>query len=408
MLIEPMPRARSVSVGLWIAAGSRRDPAGREGLAHLLEHLLFKGTPRRGARALAEAMDALGGQFNAFTTRDLTCYHARTLGRRFGDGLALLAEMVAQPRLDAQDLERERQVVLDELAAIEDDPGETAEELLGPALWGAHPIGRPQAGTPQTVRTMAIEELTAFHRRHYVGRQLVVAVAGQVSPDRALAQVAAALGGLPAGAEPEWQERPRPQPRAHRRARRSAQAHVLCATAAPTAVDEGHWATALLASVLGGSPSSRLFQAIREEDGLCYDVGATYNDDVDAGELTVYLATSPAHASAATERALSQVRLLARDGVPQAELLRHRDQLLAGLWMTMEGCESRMVRLGRLATCGLPLVPPSQVAAALRAVRPGQVRAQAAALGDPAAWAAVYVGPAAHAPGVWRWGADGA
>ncbi len=402
-----MPRARSVSFGLWVAAGSRHDPADRGGLAHLLEHLLFKGTPRRGSRALAEAMDALGGNFNAFTTRDLTCYHARTLGRRFGEGLGLLAEMVTQPRLDADDLERERQVVLDELASIEDDPGETAEEILGPALWGDHPIGRPLAGTARSLRSMTIEALAAFHRRHYVGRQLVVSVAGRISPDQALEQVARALGGLPAGADAQRQAPPEPRPRACRRLRRCAQAHVLCSTSAPTAADAGHWATTLLASALGGSPSSRLFQAVREDGGLCYDVGAGYSDDADAGELTVYLATAPEHTAEATERALAEVRRLAREGVPADELGRHRDQLLAGLWMTLEGCEARMTRLGRLAVCGLPLLSPAAVASALRAVRPRDVRAQAQALGDPAAWAAAYVGPAASAPASWRWEEEG-
>jgi len=403
VLLEPQPRVCTASIGIWFDAGSREDPAAAGGAAHLLEHLVFKGGRHLGARKLAEAMDALGGQFNAFTTREHTCFHARTLGSRLPEALDLIAEMVVSPRCDPTEVERERLVVLDELSMIGDDPAETADELFSAALWGDHPLGRPQAGTTQSVRRLDAHALQAFHARHYVGGRCVVAAAGRFRADALLAAIEAALGGLPSGGEAVCRPRPAPLGRPYRRTRRSQQAHLVLGTPGPGQADPDRWTASLFASILGGSPSSRLFQALREERGLCYDVGANFTEYSDVGEVSVFLATGPADAKAAAALMLQEIGRLAADGPTAVELRRHQDQLVAAVHMSQDGTEARMSRLGRQAVAGLPLLPAAQVVSELRHVSRRAVQAFAAGLGDPGGWAAAYVGPKAAVPEPWAW-----
>ncbi len=403
LLVESLPGTRTVAIGVWLDVGSRDESESRAGAAHFVEHLLFKGGAGRDARALAEAMDRLGGQFNAFTSREHTCFHARTLDQHFADGAGLLAEMVLHASLRAPDVERERQVILAELAMIADDPGETADELFARALWGGHPLGRPQAGTVRGVEAFDAADARAFYDEHYVGRRAVIAVAGGVVPQVAADVVAKAFAGMAPGT-PRAPRRPaRPAVRRMRLPRRSEQSHLLLGAVGPALGDARRYAAELLVSILGGSPSSRLFQAVREDRGLCYDVGATPAAYTDVGEIAVFLASSPASAREAAAVTLAELRRLAAEGVPAAELALHRDQLLAGLWMGLEGAEARMGRLGRAAVAGLPLVPPEEVADQLAAVRADEVAALFVDLGDPAAWAAAYVGPRRGTPGSWSW-----
>lgn len=403
VVVERVPGVRTATAGLWFPAGSRDDPAGRGGLAHLLEHLVFKGSTARSARALAEAMDALGGAFNAFTGREQTCFHGRLLGTRLAEGLELLAELVVAPRLDESDLNSERGVVLDELAMIADDPAESADELLGGCLWGAHPLGRPEAGTPETVRVIEVSDLTAFHRAHYGAQGAVLAVAGRADPDRVLAFADRVFGVLPPGPPRARREAPAPRADARLLGRPSEQAHLVLGAPGPAQADPDRWAAALLASILGGSPSSRLFQALREERGICYEVGAAATDYADAGEFAVFLSTAPRLMGQASALACREVVRLAEQGVPAAEMERHRAQFLAALWMGQESTEARMLRLGRLAAAGLPLLLARDLAREFRAVGSRQVRALAQRIGDPRGWAAAFVGPKAKAPDGWAW-----
>ncbi len=406
VLLEPLPRVRTASIGLWFQAGSRDDPPRAGGAAHFLEHLVFKGGRLLGARRLAEAMDALGGQFNAFTTREHTCFHARTLGQRLPEALALIAEMVVSPRCDPAEVQRERSVILEELSMIADDPAETADELFAHALWGEHPLGRPQAGSVESVRRLDAGTLRAFHSGHYVGTRCVVAAAGRLQADRLLAAVESTIGGLPPGSPPPPRIRPVPLPCPRRQIRRSQQAHLVLGAPGPDQGDPQRWTAALFTSILGGSPSSRLFQTLREERGLCYDVGASSAEYSDSGEVAVFLATAPSQSRAAAALVLQEIRRLAAEGPTAAELDRHRDQLVAAVHMSQDGTEARMSHLGRQAVAGLPLFASAQVVAALRHVSRRAVQTFARDLGDPADWAAAFVGPQGALPGPWAWEAE--
>lgn len=398
-----MPHVRTATCGLWFPVGSRDDPPGCGGLAHFLEHLVFKGSRARSARHLAEAMDALGGQFNAFTTREHTCFHGHVLARHLPEAIGLLADMVVAPRLDREDTERERQVILDELAMLADDPVETVESLWARSLWGRQALGRPQAGEPASVARLSAAQVRRFHREHYCGARLVVTVAGSFHTPSVLAAVTGALQGLPAGEAPKGRRLGRPHARALRRVRPGEQAHLVFGTVGPGQGAPERFAAAVWASVVGGSPSSRLFQALREGEGLCYDVGATCSEYSDTGELTCWLATAPEEAQRAAEIAVATIRELAATGPTQDEVARHTQQLQAGVWMDLEGTEARMLRLGRWAVAGDAFLTPGQISARLRALRPASVRALARALGDPAGWAVAYLGPAGAAPDLWTW-----
>ncbi len=403
VLCEPLAGCRTASVGIWFQAGSRDDAPYGAGAAHLLEHVVFKGGRRHGARALAEAMDTLGGQFNAFTTREHTCFHARTIGSRLAEGLDLLAEMVVDPRCDAPEVERERSVVCDELAMLADDPGEIVDELFSAALWGGHPLGQPPAGTLESVRALDADTLLRFHRTHYVGERCVVAAAGRLQAEPFLAAAEAALGALPPGTAAQPRPAPEPHGLARARGRRSEQAHLVFGSPGPTLRSPDRWAAALYVSMLGGSPSSRLFQSLREERGLCYDVGVSDAEYEDAGEVAVFLATGPREAARAAELAIAEVRRLAEAGPTEQECRRHCDLLVAAVQMGMEGAEARMTRLGRHAVAGLPLLAVEQVVRRIQRVSPADVQATGRRLGDPSAWAAAFVGPPGGRPGPWRW-----
>lgn len=403
LLVEPMPEMRSVAVGVWLDAGSRDDPPGLAGMAHFLEHLLFKGSSGRDARALAEAMDRLGGQFNAFTAKEHTCYHARVLTEHFAEGVELLADLVLRPRLRDEDVERERRVILAELAMVEDDPAETADELFARALWGEGGLGQPQAGTPEGVRACSAAHARGFYEGHYVATRTVVAVAGGMGADTVAEVLQAAFAHLPTGTARSPRPPARPTSRCFRLIRATEQAHLVIGTTGPALGDARRYALELLVSILGGSPSSRLFQAVREERGLCYEIGAASAAYSDAGEVAVFLAAPPSHMRQAATVTMEEIRRLARQGIPSGELQRHKDQLLAGLWMGLEGTEARMGRLGRLAVADQPIPSPEAVASALAAVQADELLQLANALGDPSTWAASYVGPRRGMPPEWRW-----
>ena len=403
IIVEPIPGVPTVAVGVWFEVGSRDEPESCLGVAHFVEHLLFKGSVGRDARALAEAMDRLGGQFNAFTSKEHTCFHARTLREQFVDGVHLLADLVLRARLQADDIARERTVILSELAMIADDPGETADELFARSLWGASALGRPAAGTIEGVQACDARMVRGFYQEHYVGQRAVIAVAGGVEAGHAVDVLSRAFADLPPGSPRPLPGPVRPAIRSLRAPRTSEQAHLIIGAAGPALADPRRFAAELWISILGGSPSSRLFQAVREDLGLCYDVGAAAAAYGDAGEVVVFLAAAPTSVREAAAVMLSEVRRLTSEGVTETELSLHKAQWLAGLWMGLEGTEARMGRLGRQAIAHLPLTPPTEAAERLAAVTVDEVDALSADLGDPAQWACAYVGPKRGTPAGWNW-----
>ncbi|MCA5893214.1 insulinase family protein [Isoptericola sp. NEAU-Y5] len=391
VLTEQMPGLRSATVGAWVGVGSRDESDGHFGSTHFLEHLLFKGTARRSAMDIAEAFDAVGGEANAATGKEHTCYYARVLDADLPMAVDVIADMVTSARLDADELETERGVILEELAMNDDDPGDVVHEEFAAAVLGAHPLGRPIGGTPDTIRAVPRDAVAEHYRWHYRPETLVVSAAGGVDHDTLVAQVTDALS---AGG---WDLDPARAPRDRRAVapetsgvptegvaltvrRQVEQANVVVGSTGLAATDERRFALSVLNAVLGGGMSSRLFQEIRERRGLAYATYSFASGHGGLGTFGLYAGCSPANVDEVTDLMVAELERLAQDGMTAAELTRSIGQLSGGLVLGMEDSGSRMSRLGKAELVYGELLSLEESLERVRAVTVADVRDLAADL----------------------------
>jgi len=362
VLTEQVPGLRSATVGAWVGVGSRDETSGHFGSTHFLEHLLFKGTARRSAMDIAEAFDAVGGEANAATGKEHTCYYARVLDADVPMALEVITDMVTSARLDAAELETERGVILEELAMNDDDPSDVAHEQFATAVFGDHPLGRPIGGTPETIRAVPRDAVWEHYRQQYRPDTLVVTASGAIDHDALCAQLGEALvtGG--------WALDPDAVPIARRAGvgalgpgqlgipaagveltirRSTEQANVVIGGLAPTATDERRYALSVLVAVLGGGMSSRLFQEIREKRGLAYSTYAFSSGHTEAGLFALYAGCTPNKVDEVTRLLVVELERLADAPITATELSRSIGQLSGGLVLGLEDTGSRMSRLGR-------------------------------------------------------------
>ena len=347
LLLQEVPGAQSAALGFFVGVGSRHEAPRENGAAHFIEHMLFKGTARRSAGQLARDMDAIGGQFNAYTTKEHTCFYGRTLDRHLDEGLDILADMLFHSRFDQGDVELERGVILEEIGMYEDTPEDLVSERLSAAIYRGTPLARPILGRESTLEGMTGEWLARWQRKHYHAGNLVAALAGKFSPAQAdsLRDLLAALpSGLPAQSPPVTY---RPAVTAKKKA--IEQNHLILAFPAPSYLDERRPQVLLLNALLGGGCSSRLFQQLREERGLCYSVYSYVADHADTGLLGIYAAVSRDQEWAALEGARRVALELADHGPSQEEVDRVREQAKANLLMGSESVQARMSHLGTSA-----------------------------------------------------------
>ena len=347
LLLQEVPGAQSAALGFFVGVGSRHEAPRENGAAHFIEHMLFKGTARRSAGQLARDMDAIGGQFNAYTTKEHTCFYGRTLDRHLDEGLDILADMLFHSRFDQGDVELERGVILEEIGMYEDTPEDLVSERLSAAIYRGTPLARPILGRESTLEGMTGEWLARWQRKHYHAGNLVAALAGKFSPAQAdsLRDLLAALpSGLPAQSPPVTY---RPAVTAKKKA--IEQNHLILAFPAPSYLDERRPQVLLLNALLGGGCSSRLFQQLREERGLCYSVYSYVADHADTGLLGIYAAVSRDQEWAALEGARRVALELADHGPSQEEVDRVREQAKANLLMGSESVQARMSHLGSSA-----------------------------------------------------------
>ena len=347
LLLQEVPGAQSAALGFFVGVGSRHEAPRENGAAHFIEHMLFKGTARRSAGQLARDMDAIGGQFNAYTTKEHTCFYGRTLDRHLDEGLDILADMLFHSRFDQGDVELERGVILEEIGMYEDTPEDLVSERLSVAVYRGTALARPILGRESTLEGMTGEWLARWQRKHYHAGNLVAALAGKFSPAQAdsLRDLLAALpSGLPAQSPPVTY---RPAVTAKKKA--IEQNHLILAFPAPSYLDERRPQVLLLNALLGGGCSSRLFQQLREERGLCYSVYSYVADHADTGLLGIYAAVSREQEWAALEGARRVALELADHGPSQEEVDRVREQAKANLLMGSESVQARMSHLGTSA-----------------------------------------------------------
>ena len=356
ILSESVPGALSTSLGFWIAVGSRDEDSVAFGSTHFLEHLLFKGTPRRSALDIAIAFDQVGGEHNALTAKEHTCYYAKVQDQDLSMAIEVLADMVAASVIDAAEFEVERQVILEELAMADDDPSDVAHERITETVLRDHPLGRPIGGNPDTIRASTRESVLEHYERYYRPHELVVTAAGAVNHQDLVNQVTQALSdagwdlgvaSAPAARRGVSQAEIDRAPQSLVITRPLEQAVVALATHGIRATDERRPALSVLSSVLGGGMSSRLFQEIRERRGLAYSVYSFASAYADAGMFGMAAGTSPAHVGDVAGLMTSELRSIAEEGITPEELSRTRGNIAGASALALESSDTRMMRLGR-------------------------------------------------------------
>ncbi len=401
VVVEEIPHVRSVAVGFWIKSGSADELPAEAGHAHLLEHMLFKGTQSRSALAIAEAVEGRGGQMNAGTGRESTCLYARVLDQHFAEVFEILSDMLIDPRLQADDLEREARVVAEEIRMYLDAPDEVCHDLLLDAMWHGHAMSRSILGTLETVSTASRDSIRDFYTRHYCPEGVVVAVAGNVSSDAVMTEVERLFGGWSRAAQRAACRPPEFEPRRRISHRDVEQVHLCLGCHGPHLDHDLLYPATVLVNVLGGGTASRLFQALREEAGLAYSVYAFQMAMQATGLLGIYAATSPDTVQQATELLGMQLERVRREGVTVEELLRTREQLKGNLMLGLEGTGARMSRLGKSELLQGRILSPDQLIAKIDAVTQEDVMLVAETAFAPDTTAVAAVGPVTAGLDLW-------
>jgi predicted Zn-dependent peptidase len=346
LVTETMADVRSVAVAFWVGTGSRDEPPELEGASHFLEHLLFKGTEHRSAAAIAEALDEVGGDCNAFTTKEYTTFYVRVLSDHLGLGLDILSDIMWEPALRPSDVEAERTVILDEILMHADEPADLAAERWQSALFPDHPLGRDTLGTAMSVQRITRDDISAFFTRHYRPANMVVSVAGDCTHEAVAADLEQRFHGADGGEAPT-RVAPSEQTVALDVVRRpTEQAHLVYGARSVARFDDRRWALALLNHVLGGGLSSRLFQKVREQRGLAYSVWSERAAYQDAGSLAVVVGTATEHVDEVLRIVNGELELLATEGVSERELAVAKGYLRAEMLLSSEDSGARMSRIG--------------------------------------------------------------
>ncbi len=369
VVTERMPGVRSVALGFWVLAGSRDERPRISGASHFLEHLLFKGTRRRSARDIAEAFDAVGGDLNAFTAKEYTCFYARVLDRDLPMAVDHLCDMLEHSLLRPEDVESERRVILEEIHMHEDTPDELIHDVFNEALWPGHPLGRPVLGTRASVQAATRERIRRFYRRHYVPGNLVVVATGSVDHDRLLELLEAsmAVGSVRTDGEPTgWNLRaagraPGPSGRTVVVRRKTEQAHIVLGTNGLARTDPDRFAFGIVNGAVGGGMSSRLFQRIREERGLAYSVYSYHTMYTEAGVFAAYAGTTPGRAPDVIALMRAELEDVAAGGLTEEEFERAKGHVKGSLVLSLEDPASRMSRLGKSEISHGEILTVSQV-----------------------------------------------
>jgi predicted Zn-dependent peptidase len=398
LVTESMPHVRSVTVGVWIKRGSRHESDAEAGVAHFVEHMLFKGTTTRSAQVIAQTIDSIGGQLDAFTAKEYAGYYIKVLDEHLPLAIDLLADMVMRPALTPVDIEREQSVILEEIKMVEDAPDDLVHEVFVQQFWDDHPLGRPILGTPDTVRSFTSPLLRAYFEKTYLAPNLVVAAAGHLDHDRLRDLVARAFADLPVLAHVAAEVPPVVRPGLIVREKDIEQSHVCLGTRAYPQAHEDRHAIFVLNTILGGSMSSRLFQHIREDRGLAYAVWSSLISYSDAGALTIYAGCAVDRVHEVVELTLAELAMMRDAPVAPDELQRAKDHLKGSLMLSLENTSSRMSQLARQELMFRHQFTLDEILGAIDAVTTGDVRRVSQELFRDGAAVATVVGPAMAQP----------
>jgi predicted Zn-dependent peptidase len=390
---EAMPSVRSAALGFFVGAGSRGESEAEAGLSHFLEHMLFRGTARYASAEIDKLFDGMGAELNAGTDKEGTTVYARLLDQHLPVAFAVMADMVWRPAF--HDVDPERQVVLEEIAMYEDDPQDIVFDVLGAAVYGEHPLGRPIIGRAPVIRDTPVAAISAFHARRYVPGSVVIAAAGSVDHDAIVELAERTLEGLRPGERGPAPDPAPAQPRTSLRFQRkeTEQVHICLGALGVRRSDDRRFALRVLDAIFGGLSSSRLFQAVREERGLAYAVYSFSAQFTDTGEVGLYVGTRPENLAEAMRVVAGELDRLRAGGVTDEELVRARENVKARIVLGLESPPARMSRLGASVLYGLPLLELDEIMARIDAVTVEDLRALVDELWAPGALSAAGIGP---------------
>jgi predicted Zn-dependent peptidase len=342
-----MTQVRSISIGVWLTRGSRHEDAERGGIAHFVEHMLFKGTATRSAEDIAQAIDSIGGQLDAFTAKEYASYYIKVLDEHLPLAIDLLSDIVMNPAFHAEDVEREKKVVVEEIKMVEDTPDDLVHELFTQGFWEDHPLGRPILGTRDTVESFDAELLRDYFRNAYTARNLIVSAVGNLDHERVRALVEQKFGAIPKSGELVTEQAPTVAPKIVIRNKELEQSHLCVGASSYPQNHEDRYSSYVLNTLLGGSMSSRLFQNVREKRGLAYAVFSGLSAYRDAGSFTIYAGCSNEAVGEVIDLVVEELRGVKQTPVPEAELQRAKDHLKGSLMLSLENTASRMSHLAR-------------------------------------------------------------
>ena len=344
---EKLDHYRSVSIGIWINAGSREEKPVENGISHFIEHMIFKGTRTRNSLQIAKQLDVIGGLSNAFTGKEFTCLHSKVLDRHFNTLADILSDIFLNSVFDPLDMERERQVILQEISMVEDTPDENIHELFNHLYWMGHPLGMSTLGTGETVSKLGKDTIGDYIGRFYTADRIVIAAAGNIDHDALVGFFQPLFEGLEPGDGQKELNRPKSHANVKSQWKELEQAHICLGGAAPHLSSEQRFAGAVFNTLLGGNMSSRLFQEIREKRGLAYSVYSFISAYVDTGQMGVYVATDPQQVNEALEVIQREVIALQNGDISRSDLDAVRDHLIGGVLLGAESTDTRMMRLAK-------------------------------------------------------------
>ncbi|MCR8642139.1 insulinase family protein [Paenibacillus sp. N1-5-1-14] len=346
VVMEPIPTCRSVSFGIWIKTGSRNEGSINNGISHFIEHMLFKGTPNYSAREIAEIFDGIGGNVNAFTSKEYTCYYAKMLDEHLPQAVEVLADMFFRSEFNEQEMEKEKNVIFEEIAMYEDTPDDLVHDLIARASYGSHPLGATILGTEDNLKTMTAEDLRSYMKQHYNIENTVLAIAGNID-DSSKELLEKHFGSFTNSGESTTYEEPAFLSDFIFHEKKTEQNHICLSIPGLSLHDNNLYPMALLNNVIGGGMSSRLFQEIREKRGLAYSVYSYHSAHADSGNFTVYAGTAPKQTKEVLDVTIEMLRELIEKGMTPAELKKGKEQLKGSLILSLESTSSRMNRLGK-------------------------------------------------------------
>jgi predicted Zn-dependent peptidase len=394
VISEKVPSVRSVSIGFWIGAGSRDERDDRAGVSHFIEHLLFKGSGSYDAQQIAETFDAMGAELNAATSREHTVVYSRVPDRHVEEAIAVMSDMVFAPAFD--ELDQEREVVLEEIAMYEDAPQDLVHDLFSQAVFGGHALGRPVIGTAEVISSVSRRAIAAYHRNMYTGGNIVASAAGNISHEKFVSLLERFEHAKNRSTRPVPTRRPlvrMPAPGLRFQRKDTEQYHVCLGAPGISRSDRRRFAASLLDGILGGSASSRLFQEIREKRGMAYSVYSFASQYTDTGLTGIYVGTREENLAPCVEICVEQISDIAAGNLRNGELERAKESLKGRIMLSMESTSNRMSRLGKSVITDTELMTFDRIFAEIDAVQPDELAELCGMLLAPERLSASGVGP---------------